>query len=344
VRKLIFLALVMGAFTIVPSAFADTQELLVTPFSTVAGGKADTDIDVFSPETAAPAAKIAVYVPGAVDVSGAVGSKVGDAEATLLAKQLGGAKIPATGTITVDDPAKYAADPVAAACDANPHAAVWVLSLAASGQALQVPIFVDHTTGADAVMGAYVLVACLRSPDVPAEQGGAPFGAQLIDVDLETSGVVVNAGAGRQVWHAFITSFTPGTATVDTASVVEARCIEPLPQTFTRVKSTYSPKTRKVTLSGTLTAAGQPRRGVRVHVDAGTSASFGSFKPWAIATTGANGSFSIVKPLPRTLYAFVYVNAYFTTSCTTGASTAAKGCVREDTSPALGPAIVLKHR
>ena len=76
-RKLIFLALLVGAFTAVPSAFADTQELLVTPYSTTAGGKADTDIDIFSPETAAPTAKIAVYVPGSLDLSGALGTKGG---------------------------------------------------------------------------------------------------------------------------------------------------------------------------------------------------------------------------------------------------------------------------
>lgn len=343
-RKLIFLALLVGAFTIVPSALADTQELLVTPFSTAAGGKADTDIDVFSPETAAPTAKVAVYVPGTVDVSGPVGTKVGTADATLLAKQLGGTKVQATGTITVDDPAKYAADPAAMACDANAHAAVWSLALTSTAGTLQVPVFVDRTTGADAALGQYMLVACLQSPDVPAEQGGAPFGAQLVDVDLQTSGVIVNAGAGRQVWHAFITPFTTGTSTVDAASVVETRCIEPLPHVFSRVKSTYSAKTHKVTITGTLTAAGSPRAGVRVHVDAGTKPSFDSLKPWATATTAKNGTFTIVKPLSRTLYAFVYVNPYFTTTCTTGASTAPKGCVREDTSPVFGPALLLKQK
>ena len=42
-RKLIFLALLAGALGIVPSALADTQELLVTPYTTTVGAKADTE-------------------------------------------------------------------------------------------------------------------------------------------------------------------------------------------------------------------------------------------------------------------------------------------------------------
>jgi hypothetical protein len=344
VRKLIFLALLVSAFTVVPSAFADTQELLVTPYSTTVGGKADTDIDIFSPDTAAPTAKVAVYIPGSLDLTGAVGTKIGDASAVLLAKQLGGTKVQATGTITVDDPAKYAADPTAAACDANQHAAVWLLTLSASGQSIAVPLFIDQTTGADTALGSFVLQACLRSPDVPADQGGAPLGAQLIDVDLETSGVVINAPTGQNVWHAFITPFAPGSAAVDTTGTIEVRCVEPLPHSFTKVKVTYSKMTKKVTISGSLLAGGKPRAGVRVHVDAGPKPAFESFKPWGLATTGANGSFTIVKPLPKTLYAFVYVNPYFAIPCQTGPSTAPKGCAREDTSPAFGPALVLKPK
>jgi len=344
VSKLIFLALLAGALGIVPSAFADTQELLVTPYSTTGGAKADTDIDVFSPDTAAPTAKFAVYVPTGfdLDLTGTPGTKIGDASAVLLAKQLGGTKVQATGSVTVDDPAKYATDPAAQACDANPHAAVWHLTLVASAQTIDVPIFVDRTTGTDTALGSFVLQACLLSPDVAPEQGGAPLGAQLIDLDLETSGVVVNAPTGQPVWHAFITPFLPGTATVDPTGVIEVRCIEPLPHAFSHVKVSYSKKTRKVTISGSLMMAGKPRAATRVHIIAGPKATFDSLKPWAVTTTGANGSFSIVKPLATTLYAFVYVNPYFAIPCSTGPSSAPKGCAREDTSPVYGPALVLK--
>jgi hypothetical protein len=344
VKSLFLLFVLACALGAAPSALADTQELLITPFSTASGAKADTDIDLFVPETSAPTAKVAIYVPSGfdLDLSGAPGTKIGDAEGDVLAKQLGGAKLPMTGTLTVDDPAKYAADANAQACDANAHAAVWLLTLTASGQSIGIPVFVDRTTGTDTALGGFVIEACLASPDVPVDQGGAPFGAQLIDVTLETSGVIVNAPAGSPVWKGFITPYTPGTATPDPTGTVEVRCIEPLPHTVSKLKTVYSKKTKKVTVTGVLLAAGKPRAGVHFRVQAGTTPNVDSFKPWAVTTTDAKGGFTIVKPLTRTLYAFGYVNPYYFLTCQTGASTAPKGCVREDTSGEYGPFFVMK--
>jgi hypothetical protein len=312
----------------------------------VAGAKADTDISLFVPETAAPTAKIAVYVPTGfdLDLSGALGTKLGDATGTVLAKGLGGTKLSLTGAITVDDPTKYASDPTSLACDANPHAAVWLLALGASGQSISIPIFVDRTTGTDAALGGFVLEACFASPDVPSDQGGAPFGAQLLDVTLETTGVIVNAQLSRPVWKGFITPFTAGTGTPDATGVVEVRCIEPLPHTITKLKSVYSKLTKKVTVTGVLMAAGKPRPNVHVRIAAGTTLNPNALKPWAVATTNAAGAFLIVKLLPKTLYAFAYVNPYFNLSCQTGPSTAAKGCVREDTSGEVGPLFLMKPK
>jgi hypothetical protein len=344
VKSLFFLFLLACALGAAPTALADTHELLITPFSTASGAKADTDIDLFVPETSAPTAKVAIYVPSGfdLDLSGAPGAKIGEATATVLAKQLGGAKLPMTGTLTVDDPAKYAGNANAQACDANAHAAVWLLTLTASGQSIAIPVFVDRTTGGDTTLGGFAIEACLASPDVPVEQGGAPFGAQLIDVSLQTSGVVVNAPAGSPVWKGFITPYVAGTATPDPAGIVEVRCVEPLPHTISKLKTVYSKKTKKVTVTGVLLAAGKPRAGVHVRVNAGTTANFDSFKAWAVATTNPKGAFTIVKPLTKTLYAFAYVNPYFNLTCQTGASTAPKGCVREDTSAEYGPLFVIK--
>ncbi|MFL5953875.1 MAG: hypothetical protein ACJ76I_07190 [Gaiellaceae bacterium] len=346
-RKLFFLLVLMCVLATAPSALADTQELLITPFSTTAGAKADTDIDVFVPDTAAPTAKIAIYVPTGfdLDLSGAPGAKIGDAAAQVLAKQLGGTKLDLAGTITVDDPAKYgAANTTAQACDANAHAAVWLVTLTASDQSLAIPVFVDRTTGSDTALGSFVLQTCLASPDVPTDQGGAPVGAQLIDLTLETTGVVINASAGNPVWKGFITPFTPGTATPDATGVVEVRCVEPLPHAVSRLKSVYSTKTKKVTITGVVMAGGKPRAGVHFRIDAGTKPSIDALKPWAVATTDARGAFSIVKPLPKTLYAFAYVNPYYSLTCQSGPSTAPKGCVREDTSAEYGPVFVLKPK
>ena len=73
------------------------------------------------PETVAPTAKVAVYVPSGFDLnlSGTPSTKIGDATGEVLAKGLGGTKLALTGTITVDDPAKYSSDPASQACDAR---------------------------------------------------------------------------------------------------------------------------------------------------------------------------------------------------------------------------------
>ena len=343
-RKLLFLFCLACTLAGAPSALADTQELLVTPYATVAGAKADTDIDLFVPETSAPTAKVAVYVPAGFDLnlSGAPNTKIGDATGEVLAKGLGGVKLSLTGAITVDDPAKYASDPVSQACDANPHAAVWLLTLSASGQSLSIPVFVDRTTGADAALGGFLLEACFASPDVPSDQGGAPFGAQLISVSLETTGVIVNAPSGSPVWKGFITPYTAGTGASDATGIVEVRCIEPLPHTITKLKSVYSKKTKKVTITGILMAGGKARPSVHVRLDAAATPNPDALKPWAVATTNAAGAFSIVKRLPKKLYVFAYVNPYYTLNCTTGPSTAAKGCVDENTSGEFGPFFVVK--
>ena len=117
---------------------------------------------------------------------------------------------------------------------------------------------------------------------------------------------------------------------------------EPLPHTITKLRSVYSKKTKKVTVTGVLMAAGKPRPDVHVRFDAGPSLNPDSLKPWAVATTNAAGAFSIVKPLPKKLYVFGYVNPYFNLTCTTGPSTAAKGCVRQNTSGEFGPVFLLK--
>lgn len=346
IRIVTLLALATGALMFAAPAFADTQELIVQPFPASLGAKADTDIDLAIPETEAPTAKIQVYVPAGytVDLSAAPGKALGNVDATLNAKDLGGTDVQATGTIVVDDPLKYTADPRAQACAAGQHAAVWLLNLTASGQTIQLPVFVDPTTGADTANGAYVLQTCPLSPDVPADQGGALLGAKLADLSLQTTGIFANpATAGMPVWRAYLTSYTAGTATVDPASVIEVRCAVPFPHTITGMKVVFSKATKKVTITGKLVGGTSGRSGVHVRFAASTKPTAASLKAWAIATTDAKGRFTIVKPLKSTLYIFVYVNPYFLTKCDS-VSTAPRGCVRQNTAGEYGPFLVIKPK
>jgi hypothetical protein len=347
-KLVVVVAITAGALVFAGQALADTQELTVTPFSSTPGATADTDIDVFVPTTAAATQKVAVYVPAGYVVNTALpsGTKVGDVDAEL---SIAGAMVEATGSINADDPAKYATDPTLPSCAPGTHAAVWLATLTAAGQTLSVAVYVDPTTGADTALGAYVLQACFLSPDVPTEQGGALFGARLVDVDLETTGVITNAPLGLLLWRALITSYMPGTATADPASTVEVRCNVPLPHRISGFKVTYlkrKPKTAKVgkvMLTGMLVAGAQPRPGVVVRFVAATTPDPNALKPWASAVTTATGKFTLTKRLPKRLYVFAYVPTYFTLTCT-APSTAPKGCVREDTAPEIGPYVILTPR
>jgi hypothetical protein len=345
VRTLLLGIVTTVALGLAQPALAEPQSLLVTSYNSAPGAKADTDIDLSLPASAGTTAKFAVYAPTgtALDVSAAPGGQVGTVEATLTPTQ-GGADIDMTGTITADDPAKYAADPVAQACAAGTHRAVWLVSLSGAGQTLQLPIFVDQTTGTDVSLGGYILQACPLSPEVPPDQGGAAVPDRVTYLDLETTGVVTNAAtAGIALWRALITNYTAGTTTADPNTTVEVRCEVPLPHRIAGLKTTYSKKTHKVTITGTLVGGTSPRAGVHVRISAGTRPRAASLKPWALATTDRKGRFRIVKPLPGTLYAFVYVNPYVLNSCS-GASTAPGGCVNEWIAPELGPLLTLRRK
>ena len=142
-RLFVLAALCVGALMLVGEAPAttrdtDTQELLVVPFNTAPGAQTDTDIEVYVPPTDAATAKVSIYAPTGygVNTSLAPGTKIGDIEGAVNIKQLG-TNVDVTGTLTTDDPAKYATDPNAQACAPGTHAAVWVASIGASGSALE---------------------------------------------------------------------------------------------------------------------------------------------------------------------------------------------------------------
>jgi hypothetical protein len=346
VRKLVIGIVVAAALCAASPAWADTQTFVVTSYNASPGVKADADIEVTVPATSAPTQKLALYLPtgGSLDLTGGLGTKVGDLQATLV-QTAGGTSLDATGTITVDDPAKYTTDPVAQACAPGTHTAVWLLTLTVSGQpSLVVPLFIDATMGADVALGAYVMQACFLTSDAAPAAGGSPLAAKLTDLDLETTNVVTNpATVGVSVWRAFVTPYTPGTTTPNPSAMVELRCDLPLPHRFKALKATYSKTTRKVTITGTLLGGANPRGGVHVRILAATKPSVSALKPWAVATTDRRGHFTIVKPLPTTLYIYLYVLPYVLNSCS-GTSTAPGGCVGEFVSPELGPLLTLRKR
>jgi hypothetical protein len=237
--------------------------------------------------------KLVIYAPAAAPatLNQAVSTPIGTVTAQVNAKAISpDAILPLTGSVVVDDPAKYTTVPAAVACAGSaPHAAVWNLVLTAAGQALSVPAYVDPTTGAETAFGAAKIIVCLPSPDVPEAQGGAKFGAKLLDVNFTVDGVFGASTAPIATWPAVFTPYVPGTATPNPAGTVLALGIQSKPTLTLAAKVA---KTRKATFSGKISAAGIGAAGVTVTILDGS-------RKVASATTSASGSYTASAKLKK---------------------------------------------
>ena len=321
--------------TAVP-ALADPTELYALAFDTALGRSSDTELDVLVPADGPAAASIVFYSPQGygITLGQAAGTKIGTVVAGV---SVGGSstEIEADGDLVADDPAKYAGN----TCAPGVHAAVFVASLAASGVAVPVPLYVDPTSGADTALGGFKIQACLASPDVPAAIGGAPGGVRLIEAYLDFTSVFTNPSAsGTYTWRLFETPFTPGTATPDATATIEARSLVGLPKLFS-VKWALNTARTRLTLRGKVTEAGKPRAGVNVRFLGGPQKSIDSWKALGVSQTKADGSYSFTKAVTTSLYVFAHVNPYISDSCSAAGSTAPLGCQFESTGPSFGPVV-----
>ena len=64
--------------------------------------------------------------------------------------------LPLTGDVVAVPPTTNAPG-----CDPNTHIAVWNLALSVAGNAINIPVHVDQTSGAETALGAYKLVAVI---------------------------------------------------------------------------------------------------------------------------------------------------------------------------------------
>ena len=254
----------------------------------VLNGSTSTTLHISIPKSTDPIARLAIYAPAGygATLGQASGTSIGSVDAAAFSydTQL---TLPLSGTVVVDDPAKHTAD----VCSPGTHAGVWILNLSVSGQTLQVPLYVDATTGAETALGAYRLVICLPPPDVPLNTPGrAAFGAQLLDAKFTVNGIFKTpATAGVLRWETIFTPYNPGKGTPNLAGTFEARSLVQLPVALTLGVS-YNKKTTAYALKGKLTEGGTPVPSVGTTILRGPAAvgipSAGS------ATTKADGSFA----------------------------------------------------
>ena len=267
---------------------ANTGTIAVWHTPMVLGGSNSTTIHVSLPKTSDPVARVAIYAPSgySATLNQASGTTIGSVDATAFSYDTS-LTLPLSGQIITDDPAKHTAD----ACSPGTHNAVWILNLSVSGQTLQVPLYVDATSGNETALGAYRMIICLPPPDVPqGTPGRAAFGAQLLDAQFTVNGIFKTPSAGGVLrWESLFTPYNAGKGTPNAVGTFEARALVALPTSLT-LGLAYTKKTRNYTLKGKLSEGGLPVAGVKVSVLSGASTS----KLVAVrsGTTTATGAWS----------------------------------------------------
>jgi hypothetical protein len=267
----------------------------------------------------AAAVQIAVPAGFQLDLSKPAGAKLGDLSAGIESAADGSGFAFADGSIVVDAPATYAADPVAQACAPGVHAAVWRASVSVIGQVISLPIAVDAVTDPGATSAYTIRVCPLQAPSaaLPAGSTFVLFSAVLLNE------VTAPTAPGNYTWSALVTPATNFVA--DPTGTFELRATLPLPRSLT-LDAQYDPKAHAAVLSGNVSAAGKPTAGAAVSlvahdrndklIDLGT------------AVTSASGAFRVRRPVDRTVDVEASIASTDGGPCT-APSTAPGGCVSE---------------
>ena len=242
------------------------------------GSTGTTSIRMTVPRDDDALARAAIYVaPGYSIATGqAAGTSLGTATAQILVREpIAGAVLPLTGTLAVADPAALVrptnttsiGTTVARCTGAATHNAIWLATLQASGQNLDVPIAVDAAPAPLASIASYVLTFCLPNPNIPLEQGGAPFGAKLVLAQLNFRGnFTAPSSRGTYRWHVVATPWPVGAGLPNVAGTVEAQGRVMLPGRVTL--TTSSTRRHVLTIRGSVLEGdtGVPQRSIVVRV------------------------------------------------------------------------------
>jgi hypothetical protein len=280
-RKLLKLAVLIGTAS---AALALAGNALAVQRLSVAQTPTSLTIKVSQAQTDPQPAKIQIFAPAgySLNTSQAVGTVIGQTSGNVLARDAGNISLPLSGDVVVAPP-----DTNQVGCASGTHLTVWVLRLQVAGQQIQLPVYVDQTTGVNAAFGAYQLVTCLQPSDVPqGTPGRSPQGAQLLDATFTVSNVFT-VPTGAQTWKALTTPYTPSTGVPNAAGSVETRALVG-GGAITMGRKVVSAKRRILRLSGKLTQSGAAVVGASVRLLLNGKVS--KFR----ARTTPTGSYSVV--------------------------------------------------
>jgi hypothetical protein len=268
------------------------------------GGAGAVTVVVGQLKTDDPTARIVIYVPLGYTTSlgQSAGATIGTFVAHVQLLDTGSTNaFTFNGPVTADNPASYPA--ASNLCTPGiSHEAVWVLNAALAGQKNPIPIYVDHTTGAEATFSSAKLTVCFRNPTLPqGHPARAPSGTKFLDATFRVRGVFKNPDkAARNVWRSVFTPYPVGSPIPNAAGTTEAQAVVPLPYSVTlrRVKA----RRGFFRVAGVVNISGQRQNGARVGLFTGIRTKSGiTFGAKALTTTKTRrgGKFAFNRRLPR---------------------------------------------
>ena len=290
-RSYLVIALaVVGLGAALPTLVSAATKAYTSPSLRVTQAGPRTSITAAVAQTDDGTAKVTIYVPAGTTMStnALPGAPVGNVQATIAAHTLGGALIPLTGQIVVAPVVPPGQAPV---CTGGVMpTTTWFMSLSAAGQTLNVPMYLVPTSGAETALGVASIQACFTAHDLP----GTPppcapvLCAQFVSATLVFDAVFTPPAAGT--WISVWTPYTPRTGQANAAGTVAAPSIT-APGTLTVAARRTG---ARITVTGTVTQAGQPVAGASVRLVRGRAS--GRLTGFRTVRTNAQGRFTTVSP------------------------------------------------
>jgi hypothetical protein len=281
-------------------ALAKTPELIVNG-ATALAASATTRIEIAETKTDPAPVRISIYVPAGytANLSHVPGTEIGAVKSKVQLLAISAdTVVDGAGTIVVADATSSSLQSSATECTGAPtHAAIWLLHVVISGQTLDVPVYVDPTTGAEASFSSAKLVLCLPNPYENAVPGTrSPGGAKIFDAKAILSAGVITSppSAGTYLWRAVVTHWTANGASPNLAGTMEAQGIVPIPSSLSLKANVRTVRHKRhsrrtvansVLLSGKLLEHLQGVAGARVTL-------FANGRTAGSIATGSTGSFS----------------------------------------------------
>jgi hypothetical protein len=257
-KRLAKLAVLAGAGV---TALAFAGNALAVQKLSVSQTATSLTIKVTQAQSDAQPAKIQIFVPAGytLNTSAAPGTTIGTTAGSVFARDAN-IPLPLSGNVVVAPPNTNAAP-----CFTGTHMAVWLLQLQVAGQAINLPVAVDQTSGVNAAFGAYQLVTCLAPADVPqGTPGRSPNGAQLLEANFTVNNVF-QVPAELATWKALTTPYAVGNGVPNVAGSVETRAVVGSGTLSMSTKVTNKKK-RTLRVSGKLSQAGAGVAGAQVRL------------------------------------------------------------------------------